>query len=225
MDEDKALYEEMQRIKTILLKKEIPDKYPENMSRIKLQSFKNTFHIDRFDFINLSSFALVSKRWVRPLAEYIGLKKCLEIMAGKGVLSKCLRDYGVDIIATDNYTWKWHRNSQNKNGKKLDHEELWFDVRDLDCVESIIKFGDKADYIICCWPPFRTSALYESLIKMREVNPECRLIYIGEGKKGCNAESRFFDEALYIKDDRGFNNAANLFQRWPQMDDKINLIK
>ena len=225
MSLEKEFYLKMQNIMSILQNKEIPDTYPEYISKIDMRPFQNPYYIDRFEFMNISSFALVSKRWVKPLAEYIGDKKCLEVMAGNGCLSKCLSGYGVDIKATDNYTWKWHRSPENKQGQQLKREELWYDVEDLDCVESVVLYGKDAGYIICSWPPFKSIDLYKALIKMREINPVCKLIYIGEEKGGCTAEENFFNEARYIKNDKAFNEIASLFQSWPNMHDKIMLVK
>jgi len=223
MDTDSNIFNEMQKIKIKLLNKEIPYQYPGDMLKV-MQPFKNNFYIDKFDFINISSFIPVSKRWVKPLSEFIGEKKCLEIMAGKGVLSKCLNDYGVDIIATDDYTWKWHRTQQNKDGEKLNRQELWYDVEELDCMESVDKYGSNTSFIICCCPPFGNDCLYYVLLKMRKINPQCMMIYIGEGKGGCHAEINFFTEAKYIKDNKDFNYIANLYQSWPLVDENINLI-
>ena len=225
MDRKKAFYEEMQEVKELLLKKEIPDRYPESIEKIRQDPYKNDYYVNRFDFINISSFALISKKWVVPLAEYISANKCLEVMAGKGVLSKSLYDCGVNIKATDNYTWKWHRSGQNKGGQRLSLDELWFGVENMDCIEAIIKYGANMDFIICCWPPYQSDALYHALIKMRDINPKCRLIYIGEGKGGCNAENRFFNEAVYINDDERFNDITRRFQKWAAIYDKISLIK
>ena len=222
---EKIFYDDMQAIRSLLLKKEIPDCYPEDISSIAQLPFANKYYIDRFDFINISSFALVSKKWVKPLADYIGGKKCLEIMAGKGVLSKCLSDYGADITATDNFTWKWHRSKQEKAGRPLGHEELWYAIEDMDCVDSVIKYGSRIGFIICSWPPYRDNKLHEALLKMREINSECRLIYIGENRGGCTADENFFMEAKIIKDDAGFNYIAGNFQRWQSADDGIFLIK
>ena len=214
----------MQDIKQLLINKEIPYQYPEIISRIKTKA-SDKYYIDKFDFINLSSFVLAAKRWVKPLSDFIGNKKCLEIMAGKGVLSKCLSDFGTDIIATDDYSWKWHRNQQQRSGQVLKQDELWYDVENLDCLKSIEKYGSDAGFIICCHPPFGDESLYKSLIKMREINIQCRLIYVGEGRGGCHAEDKFFNEAVYIKDDIIFNYAANLYQSWSSLNDNVNLIK
>jgi hypothetical protein len=98
-------------------------------------------------------------------------------------------------------------------------------VEDLDCVASVAKYGKEAAYIICSWPPFRSVDLYKALLKMREVNAVCRLIYIGEMKGGCNAETRFFDAAQFIDHDKAFNEIAGLLQSWPLIHDRMMLVK
>jgi hypothetical protein len=222
---DKDFFDKMQEIKALLHNKEIPDAYPERISGVSQRPFNNPYYIDRFDFINISSFALVSKRWIGPLAAYIRNHKCLEIMAGKGVVAKGLNGYGVDIKATDNYTWKWHRSRQNKNGRRAARDELWYDVEYLDCVEAINRYGGAVGYIICSWPPYESGDVYRALLTMREVNPECKLIYIGEEAGGCNAEGRFYRAARFIGDDGAFNHVAGLFQRWPTIRDRIMLAE
>ena len=215
---------EMQQIKSLLLNKKIPDEYPESISKIKPMELQKIYNIDKFDFINISSFALITKTWVKPLAEYIGDKKCLEIMAGKGVLAKALSDYGVEIIATDNYTWKWHRKRDKKEGQIVKSEELWCDVLNIDCLEAINKYGSGISYIICSWPPYESTDLHKSLLLMRKVNSACKLIYIGEGKGGCTAEDGFFNEARVITSDAQFNSISKLLRSWQGMYDKIQLI-
>jgi len=221
----KKLYDEMQAIKQLLLEKQIPDDYPDDISIIVQQPFTGDFFIDRFDFINISSFALVSNRWAAPLADYIGGLKCLEIMAGRGVLSKALCDNGVNITATDDFTWKWNRTVENKKGELLNRDELWYGVEDLECVKSIEKYGGDVGFIICCCPPYRDLCTYNALMKMREVNPDCKFIYIGEGRGGCHAEAKFFKEARYITDDAAFNKIAQLYQDWAGMNDGIMLME
>jgi len=40
--------------------------------------------------------------------------------------------------------------------------------------------------------------MYDALIKMREVNSYCKLIYIGEYKGGCTASDKFFDAVQFL---------------------------
>jgi len=226
MRDNKAIYEEMQDIRVKLLNKEIPDRYPPDMSRVMQPYSKSpgSYYIEKFDFINISSFVPVSKSWARRLAVFLGKGKCLEIMAGKGVLTKCLKDFGTVIRATDDYSWKWHRSQRNKSGKRLSEQELWCEVEELDAVLSVEKYGGETDFIICCCPPFGDECLYDSLIKMRKINPKCKMIYIGEGRGGCHAEGKFFSAARFIKDDRDFNHVTSLYQNWPLIEDKLNLV-
>lgn len=46
-----------------------------------------------------------SSRLVSQLAEMIGERACLEIAAGDGTLSRFLAEAGVNVTATDNYSW------------------------------------------------------------------------------------------------------------------------
>jgi len=190
-EEQHRYTEEMRRIREKLLVKEVPDEYPRGVSNLLCYGLDFNTSIDRFSFINISSFALVSKAWVEPLADFLGDKKCLEIMAGRGVLSKALSDCGVDIKATDDFSWSW-RGKISEDKAVLTRSELWFDVEEADCIESIEKYGADIGYLVCSWPPMENS-MCRALLKMREINPECKLIYIGEDDGGCTADDEFFD--------------------------------
>ena len=63
-----------------------------------------------------------------------------------------------------------------------------------------------------------------ALLKMRGVNPECKLIYIGEGLGGCNTDDSFFENETYIKGEAAFRRAADKFQRWHGIHDRLCLI-
>jgi len=225
LNNDLIFYNDMQRIKSLLLMKEIPDAYPEDVSRILSLPFGNPYYVDRFEFINLSSFALVSERWVKPLAEFIGGRACLEIMAGKGVLSKCLNSHGVRIIATDDYSWNWHRSRDDTGGRRVLREELWFDVRGMDCETAIDLYGADCGFVICSMPPYKDASLRRALLRMRQVNGRCRLIYIGEPKGGMNADAGFFDTTVVVKNDAKFNRIAGLYQHWCSMNDRLWLME
>jgi hypothetical protein len=222
MNPEKIYYERMQKIRAQLLKNEIPDAYPEYVTYTE-QPLHKRYAVNRFDFINISSFSRVSRRWVEPLARFIQGAGCLEIMAGKGALAKALNDCGVQITATDDFSWKWHRNPENKAGHRAELDELWFGVEEMDCVDAVRKYGIGCGFILCGWPPYRDENLHKSLLSMREVNPECRLIYIGEEKGGCSANDAFFDAARWIEDDKIFNAAAARYQNWQPMRGRIML--
>ena len=215
----KRFYDEMQEIKSMLLNKIIPDVYPYNISGFF--PCNSQIYVNRYHFINISAFALISKVWLKPLAEYIGTGKCLEIMAGRGILSKGLSDYGVDIIATDNFSWEWRRGKE-QDRTKLESYDLWFEVENLDCIDAIEKYGSQVSYILCSWP-YMDTCMYRSLVKMREINPECKLIYIGEGNGGCTADDEFFSTVKFIEEGGLFNQAASKFQSWWGIYDELRI--
>lgn len=59
---------------------------------------------------------------------------------------------------------------------------------------------------------------------MREINPKCRMIYIGEDFGGCTANNDFFNniEECYVK---GFEDAVGNYRRWQSIHDSIVLVK
>src|SRR5699024_6074466 len=89
----------------------------------------------REGFINNGMYAFVSWRWVKPFAKWIGERKVLEVMAGRGWLSHALRELNVNVIATDDYSWSY--------------ECGWLppvtDVEELDAIKSVEKYGKDID--------------------------------------------------------------------------------
>lgn len=51
-------------------------------------------------------YCFYSKELITELKKIIGVKPCLEIAAGNGVLTTFLNQYGVQLIATDDFSWK-----------------------------------------------------------------------------------------------------------------------
>lgn len=123
-------------------------------------------------------YALVDKTWTKELAEWIGNKRCLEVMAGAGWLSKALAEHGVQIIATDDYSWF-------DGHKKINHV---YTVENLDAVSSIQKYGNQVDILIMSWPPYSDNRAYKAMQEWGQLNT---IIYIGEGYGGCTADDNF----------------------------------
>ena len=216
-----AFYDAMHEIKQKLLNRIIPEEYPVGIS--DWIPYKRENNINRDDYINISSYALVSHRWVKPLSEYVGQAKCLEIMAGRGVLAEALSQHGTSIVATDDFSWNWEGGSRNDT-KPLIREDLWFDVEHVNCIGAIEKYGGEVEYIICSWPNMNDS-MYDALHKMREINPNCKLIYIGEGEGGFTASDLFFKTAVFINNDQHFDNVAKMYQNWVGVYDRMYLVK
>lgn len=164
----------------------------------------------RDKYVKDIGFPLIAEDWVKPLAKWIGDRPCLEIMAGTGFLSYALFLYGVDIKATDNYSWNKHFTN-------------FKEVENIDCLEAVKIYGKDVKFIICSWP-YMDEMAYNSLVMMREINPKCRMIYIGEDWGGCTASDKFFEIAEECEVD-GFNQAVSKYRRWSGLHDRVKLYK
>jgi len=206
---DENFIEEMTKNVDLLKKHIIPDSYPEDISNniAFIFSFYDKM-ISRENIIQLSAFPLISKDWLKILAEYIGNEKCLEIMAGSGMLSYGLREFGVDIIPTDNYSWK--------------QANPWMDIEKMDCIDAIKKYGKERKYIIMSWPEMNDNA-YKALITMRKVNPNAKMIYIGEFGECC-ADENFVNEAKIV-DNEFAKRINNKFLSWCGIHDLLLILQ
>ncbi len=83
-------------------------------------------------------YCFYTKRFVTHLAGMIGERPCLEVGAGDGSLSLFLKERGVDITATDDYSWE----------KSIDYGTH---VERLDAGKALEKYGPEV--VICSWPP------------------------------------------------------------------------
>lgn len=168
----------------------------------------------RDTFLELSGYCLVAYDWVRPLAEWIGKRKCLEVMCGCGCLAKALRDCGVDIIATDDFSWENHNACWFQNP--------WTEIEQLSAVDAVRKYGPQSSLIILSWPYMDDSAL-NVLREMRVQMPGGMMIMIGEWK-GATANGDFFREARLVKDEK-FNVAVQNFRQHATIHDFPYLIR
>ncbi len=172
-----------------------------------------TYKFWRTEYIKSFGFPLFAEDWVKPLAKWIGDRPCLEVMAGTGYLSYALSKYGCNIKATDDFSWSSRFSNVNR----------FINVENLDCVEAIKKYGKDVKFIICSWPYMDDNA-YRSLITMREINPKCRMIYIGEDMGGCTANDKFF-ENIKLCEVKGFLDAVEKYKRWEGIYDFVALFK
>ncbi len=83
-------------------------------------------------------YCFYSRRLVKRLARLADGRRCLEIAAGDGTLTRFLRDAGVDVVATDDYSWAQH----------VDFDET---VKRMDAMRSIRHYSPQV--VFCSWPP------------------------------------------------------------------------
>lgn len=197
-------------VKEQINNKQIPSSYPDSL-------FNNIYKLDnRGKFIKQIGFSLVALDWIIPLFKWIGNRKCLEVMSGTGALSFALKQQGTDIMATDDFSWTGQNNwNQSKN--------YWTDIENIDAIEAVKKYGKDVNIIIMSWP-YMDDIAYKVLLKMREVNPFCIMIFIGEGYGGCTASDEFFDSIAEVEDET-FNDAVKEYKQWWGIHDYPQLVK
>lgn len=139
-------------------------------------------------FLWLSSYAIITKPWLKDMAVILKDKKVLEVACGNGMLTKGLRDEGIDVIATN------HDVSTNADGYSIFVSRPWIDdIEIIDAVEAVYKYGKDVDYILLSWPPYNNKLDLSILKAMRKVNPNCILIIIGEEVGGYTGSIDFYN--------------------------------
>lgn len=83
-------------------------------------------------------YCFYSRKLISELADEIGDRKALEIAAGDGTLSRFLAAEGVDVVATDDHSWK-------------DSIDFPDDVERQDATSALKEHAPQV--VICSWPP------------------------------------------------------------------------
>ena len=84
-------------------------------------------------------YCFYTDKLIKHLKKIIGNKKTLEIAAGDGTLKRFLRNEGVDIVATDNYSWDSFVTYNTD------------DVENMSAVDALKKYNP--EIVICSWAP------------------------------------------------------------------------
>lgn len=158
-------------------------------------------------------YAFVSWKWVNPLAEWIGKRKCLEVMAGRGILSYALRQKGINIITTDDYSWFGERYTG--------WQDTITEVIKLDAIEAVKQYGKDVDILIMSWP-YMDDTAFNVIKELYQINPEAVVVYIGEGHGGCTADDNFHEHFQEIEDEL-FEGVVSNFEQWPNIHDEPQL--
>lgn len=165
----------------------------------------------RETLMSIVGYTLVTKAFCEALAAFIGDKKVLEIMAGTGCLTYGLRSCGVTIHATDDLSEGLY-------------SKFWIDdLEQLDCIESIKKYGKDIDYLLVSWAADK-APLLTVVTLLRHMNPKAEIIYIGEPKGGCTGHDALWDRVTPIHDDE-FYPAVSNYRSWYGLHDKPYLLR
>lgn len=118
-------------------------------------------------------WAIVDRQWTKHLADWIGERRCLEVMAGAGWLARALHDHGAAIRATDDYSWDARQHGQM---------ERVYPVDQCDALAAVEWYGD-ADVLIVSWSPYEDDTIIHVCDAWGTTRP---IVSIGE-EDGCNA--------------------------------------
>lgn len=143
----------------------------ENLIKTHMKTILNQFGM----------WAIVDKTWTKELADLIGGRQVLEVMAGAGWLAKALKEHGTNVIATDDASWRDCHTLVQGNGTVTE-------VETLDAVEAI-KAYPNAEVLVVSWPAYKDQTIVDVCDEWGNDRP---IIYIGEHLGGCTACTEFF---------------------------------
>lgn len=186
-------------------REKIPPHAPVNTSRLgytfNIESFLDAYY-QRDELIQRGMYAVIDQNWTYQLAEWIGKRRCLEIMAGAGWLSKALHEQGISIRASDDF-------SGDERHPKI---KRVFPVMKQSALEAVK--GHTYDVLIVSWP-YGDSTLAEAC---KEWGSNLPIVYIGEGSGGCCASDSFWDNFEEIDNLPDFE-----LYSWPGIHDFVTI--
>ena len=128
------------------------------------------------DFHKPHVFEIFTVGYINSLAEYLrsrGDNIIIEVGAGDGRLSEYLRQKGIKIIATDDYSW--------------DIPKL-FDVEKISNIQALEKYSP--NIIVSCWMPYGS----DWTPTFRKFSSVKEYIIIGEASGGCVGSESIWED-------------------------------
>lgn len=212
---DEIEYERVMPSLMIQMDVNIPDKHPyPRKAYFDFSAFSDIVeeYKERETWTDRGMYAFVCWQWVEPFATWIGKRKVLEVMAGAGWLARALTAKGIEVIATDDYSWADKR-----------AWSMQTTVEKMDAVTAIEQYGSTSDILLISWPYMDPSA-FEAIRKWNEINPEGLIVYIGEQEGGCTANDAFF-EHFEVQENDSFREVSANYCTWDGLHDTIILGK
>lgn len=144
-------------------------------------------------------WTVVDLTWTKALADYIGSRRCLEVFAGRGWLSKALAHHGVDVMATSRFS----AHDGSRDG-------LVYDVIDMSAREAITNFD--FEVLILGWPT-ADKAAFEAVQWARKLGKTFEIVFVGEPLStqpaflSGTASDEFFECCEVVKEIREYREA------------------
>ena len=124
-------------------------------------------------------WSVPDKKAIKEIQEFIGGDSVLEIGAGYGMWAKLMQDAGISITPTDSFS---------NRGAFVPLDKSFTNIEDANANKAIGKYRNH-NVLMIVWPPYCDPFAANSLKKFTGN----KLIFIGEGYKGCTADDEFFD--------------------------------
>ena len=118
-------------------------------------------------------FAILDEATVQVLAPYAPI---VEVGAGSGYWAYELRQAGVEVVATDPGTGRYHG---------LKHWVPWLPIERLTGVQAVQQYPDHTLLIV--WPDYGQRWVSATLRAYRGAP----VLYVGQGKAGCTGDAAF----------------------------------
>lgn len=130
----------MARYIEILRRFEIPDSFPVP----QVHDFASPQAL-----VQMGIWTVIDRSWTKKLAELIGDRRVLEVMAGGGWLAKALADNGVEVIATDSFDPAWTTSWSNRV----------FNIEQIEGEAAVARYSTSVEVLLIAWPPARDNAI------------------------------------------------------------------
>jgi len=134
-------------------------------------------------------WAYTPRPFISDLAEFVGDRSVLEVMAGNGYISKGLRDAHKTVYATDSQTWT----AENETGR-----HPLTTIEPLNALDAFAKYGQEVGVVVMSWSPDGLPLDWELLQAMRAANTDVDFVVIGE-PHGATGSKHFWDNAEFIE--------------------------
>ncbi|KRL47419.1 SAM-dependent methyltransferase [Levilactobacillus spicheri DSM 15429] len=134
-------------------------------------------------------WAYTPRPFISDLADFVGDRAVLEVMAGNGYISKGLRDAHKTVYATDSQTWT----SENETGR-----HPLTAIEPLSALDAFHKYQDQVGVVVMSWSPDGLPLDWELLQAIRQANAQVDFVVIGE-PHGATGSAAFWDNAEFIE--------------------------
>jgi hypothetical protein len=132
-------------------------------------------------FTNQYGWSVPTQEAINDLKEFVGSDTVLEVGSGHGMWAKLMQEAQINVRATDYLSGK---GSKVYLGRERD--KFFTDIEDISGKEAVQKYN--TNIIMMSWPPCDDPLAFDVL----SIFKGNKLIFVGEGKGGCTANSDFF---------------------------------